>query len=269
MKLAVFKSLWGMTGSLDEQFKRIADAGYAGVESGVPAKESAENFKRLLKEHKFQFIAMAFTAGNGAGEHVGSLKNQVEAAKAFNPVQLTVHSARDGWTFAQQTAYFAEALKLEEKAGLALNHETHRGRAMFTPWGTAALLQEFPELHIAADFSHFCCVCESLLADQAGNVALCCARARHVHGRVGHEEGPQVNDPTCAEWEKHVAAHEAWWDTIVAARKKARAAQFTFTPEFGPPNYMPTLPYTRQPVADLWDVCLYMANRFKKRYAEK
>ena len=270
MKLAVFKALWGMTGSLEEQFKRIADAGYAGIETGAPPKEGADNFKRLLKDHKFQFIAMAFTGGNGcAGEHVASLQTQVEAAKAFAPLQMTVHSARDGWAFAQQTAYFEQALEIERKAGIALNHETHRGRAMFTPWGTAALLKEFPELHIAADYSHFCCVCESLLGDQTENVALCCSRARHIHGRVGHEEGPQVNDPRAPEWERHVAAHEAWWDTIVAARKKAKAAQFTFTPEFGPPKYMPTLPHTRQPVADLWEVCLYMANRFKQRYKEK
>lgn len=266
MKLAVFKSLWGMTGSVEEQFKRVADAGYAGIESGAPGKDTADAFKKLLREHKLQFIAMAFTGGD---DHVASLKEQVENAKSFSPLSITVHSARDGWMLEKQKAYFAQALEVERKSGVALNHETHRGRAMFTPWGTAALLKEFPELHIAADFSHFCCVCESLLADQVENMALCCARARHVHGRVGHEEGPQVNDPSSAEWERHVAAHEAWWDTIIAERKKSNAAQFTFTPEFGPPTYMPTLPHTRQPVADLWEVCLYMANRFKKRYAEK
>lgn len=266
MKLAVFKALWGMTGSLEEQIKRIADAGYAGVETGAPGKDDAEKFKKLLKDHKLQFIAMGFTGGD---DHVASLKQQVEYAKTFEPLQMTVHSARDGWTFEQQKAYFAQALDVERKSGIAINHETHRGRAMYTPWGTAALLKEFPELHIAADFSHFCCVCESLLQDQADNVALCISRARHVHGRVGHEEGPQINDPRAPEWAHHVAAHEAWWDAIIAARKKAKATQFTFTPEFGPPNYMPTLPHTRQAVADLWEVCLYMGDRFKNRYAEK
>ena len=36
----------------------------------------------------------------------------------------------------------------------------------------------------------------------------------------------------------------------------------TFTPEFGPPGYMPTLPYTKQPVADLWELNAWMARRF-------
>ncbi len=264
MKLKIYKSLWGMTGTLEEQFKRIADAGYVGVETGVPAADQVEKFKSLLKGHKFEYNAMAFTGGD---DHVASLKTQVEQAEALNAIQVTVHSVRDHWTFDKQKAYFAKALEIEKSAGIPLNHETHRARAMYSPWATAALLKEFPELHIAADFSHFCCVCESLLADNADDVALCCKRARHIHGRIGHEEGPQVNDPRAPEWEKHVVAHENWWKTIIAERKKA-GADVTFTPEFGPPNYMPTLPHTRQPVADLWEVCLYMAERFKKRFAE-
>jgi len=42
----------------------------------------------------------------------------------------------------------------------------------------------------------------------------------------------------------------------------------TFTPEFGPPTYMPALPYTRQPVADLWDICMYMTQQFRARFTE-
>jgi hypothetical protein len=32
----------------------------------------------------------------------------------------------------------------------------------------------------------------------------------------------------------------------------------TITPEFGPPNYMHTLPYSNAPVADVWEVNVYM-----------
>jgi sugar phosphate isomerase/epimerase len=265
MKLKVCKSLWGMTGSLEDQFKRVADAGYVGVESGIPAADQLEKFKSLLKSHKLDYIAMAFTGGD---DHAASLAPVVEQAKAMGAIQVTVHSARDAWSFDKQKAFFSQALEIECKSGLALNHETHRMRAMFSPWTTAALLREFPNLHITADFSHFCCVCESLLDDNADDLAVCCQRARHIHGRVGHQEGPQVSDPRAPEWETQLAAHENWWKTIIAERKKAGTACLTFTPEFGPPNYMPTLPHTRQPVADLWEVCLHMADRFKKLFAE-
>src|SRR5262249_16282785 len=153
--------------------------------------------------------------------------------------------------------------ELERRIGLEINHETHRGRPMFTPAATARLLREFPQLHINADFSHFVNVCESLLEDQGEDMRLCISRARHVHGRIGHEEGRQVNDRGAREWERHVAAHEGWWEEIVRARLRAGAELFTFNPEFGPPNYMPTLPYTAQPVSDLWEVCLSVARRFE------
>jgi hypothetical protein len=64
-----------------------------------------------------------------------------------------------------------------------------------------------------------------------------------------------------------VDCHEAWWDAIVKARMAAGEGTITFTPEFGPEPYMPRLPYTQQPVSDLWEVCLYMAKRFRERFA--
>jgi len=267
MKLLLLKSLWGMAGTLEEQFARIDEAGYGGVETGAPAKDRAKEFKALIKAHKFQFNGMIFTNGANAEEHAASLKTQLDALAPYDPFQITVHSARDCWSFDEQCAYFEAALEIEKKRGIPLNHETHRLRAMYTPWTTAALLKKFPALYIAADFSHFTCVCESLLHDQGEALMRCMAHTRHVHGRVGHEEGPQVNDPRAPEWQRHLDAHEAWWKQIVRNRKKSGAKLFTYTPEFGPPNYMPTLPHTRQPVADLWDVCLFMARRFEKLFA--
>jgi hypothetical protein len=40
----------------------------------------------------------------------------------------------------------------------------------------------------------------------------------------------------------------------MAPRRAEGREWFTLTPEFGPPEYMPCLPFTRQPVADAWEV---------------
>jgi sugar phosphate isomerase/epimerase len=265
MKLKLVKSFWGMTGSWEEKFRQIAGAGYAAVEGQPPvSQDEAALFKRLLAEHRLDYIAMVITEGP---DHFASFRDQIEHARTFSPLKVTVHGGKDWWSFERQKPFFAAALEIERRIGIEVNHETHRGRPMFTPSATARLLREFPELHVNADFSHFVNVCESRLEDQAEDMALCIARARHVHGRIGHEEGPQVNDPRAPEWSRQVAAHEAWWDEIVRARLKAGADHFTFNPEFGPPNYMPTLPHTCQPVADLWDVCLSVARRFERRYS--
>jgi hypothetical protein len=41
----------------------------------------------------------------------------------------------------------------------------------------------------------------------------------------------------------------------------------TITPEFGPYPYMQHLPFTRMPVANQWEVNLYMKELLKKRFS--
>ena len=269
MKLKLVKSFWGMEGALREQMLRIAEAGYGAVEGQHLSLGTAANFLALRREFKLDYVAMVLTEApdNSVAAHLADMHRKAEAVRRYEPLQITMHSGRDCWTFAEQEEFFTAALELEQRLGLPINHETHRSRALFTPWTTAALLRRLPELHLTADFSHWVNVSERLLADQTDNLALCIAHARHVHGRVGHEQGPQVNDPRAPEWAIHLALHEAWWDEIVLARWRAGATTFTFNPEFGPPTYLPTLPYTQQPVVNLWEICLWMADRFKQRYS--
>jgi hypothetical protein len=266
MKLKLVKSLWGMEGALETKVGRIADAGYAAVEAQAPADDQIDLFKRLLRDHHLGYVAMVITEGGGVEGHIDSFRAKIERVRGLDPLKITVHGGKDWWPFELQKRFFSDAVEVEGRTGLEINHETHRGRPMFTPSATARLLREFPQLRINADFSHFVNVCESLLEDQDEDMRLCISRARHVHGRIGYEEGPQVNDPRAPEWQAQVAAHERWWDAIVLARLQAGAETFTFNPEFGPPNYMPTLPYTIQPVADLWEVCLWVAKKFEKRF---
>ena len=105
-----------------------------------------------------------------------------------------------------------------------------------------------------------------MLTDQADTVQLALQRTAHIHARVGHPEGPQVNDPRAPEWEKIVARHLGWWDEVIK-RQKANGKTTTILTEFGPPDYMPTEPYTRKPLADQWAVNVYMMQLLRKRYS--
>jgi hypothetical protein len=62
-----------------------------------------------------------------------------------------------------------------------------------------------------------------------------------------------------------VKQHFDWWD-IVAERKKKNGERMTILTEFGPADYMPTLPYTRQPLADQWAINVHMMALLRKRY---
>jgi hypothetical protein len=147
-----------------------------------------------------------------------------------------------------------------------LFHETHRAKFSYAASVAATYLRQEPDLKITADFSHWCNVSESYLQGQEAAVDLAIARTGHLHARVGHTEGPQVSDPRAPEWAEALSAHDAWWDRIVAARRADKTKRFTVTPEFGPPPYLPALPYTGQPVASQWDINLWMMQRLRERW---
>jgi hypothetical protein len=268
MKLKSIKALWGMEGSLEQQFERIAAAGYSGIESplpqameellGFPAED--KEFRRLLERYNLDYIAMVFSGG---ADHAESFREQVERAMTYGPILINSHSARDSMSFEEQAAFFEKALAIELKANIPVGHETHRGRAMFTPWTTGALLREYPELKLTADFSHWVCVCESLLGDQTENLNLAIERTVHIHSRVGYAQGPQVTHPASPEYTLELATHLDWWRAVMQDRVRT-GRELTFTPEFGPVGYMHTLPFTAQPVTDLWEVCLWMKQRFEQ-----
>jgi len=263
MKIKLMKSLWGMEGApLRENLERIAASGiYTGIEAGVPEPSEEKAFLSLLEEHGLDYIAMVYTSGP---DHYASLEKQVEAAARLKPLSITSHSLLDRSGDAEQEEFFAKAVALQREVGIPIGHETHRGRAMFTPWHTAKLLRQFPELWITADFSHFCCVCESLLEGQEDDLQTIIGRVTHIHARVGYAEGPQVPHPAAPEYARELTVHVRWWAQILASRTAKGFPLTTVTPEFGPPGYLHTLPFTDRPVADLWEVCLWMARHLEE-----
>ena len=126
-------------------------------------------------------------------------------------------------------------------------------------------LDKLPNLRLTLDASHWCAVHESYLDDQPDALQAALARTDHIHSRVGHPEGPQVSDPRAPEWKDALEKHLAWWDKVVALQKRT-GAPLTVTSEFGPVSYMPTLPFTNQPVTSQWDVNVYMMQLLRKRY---
>ncbi|QTH40804.1 MULTISPECIES: sugar phosphate isomerase/epimerase family protein [Paenibacillaceae] len=265
MKLHLYKALWGMEGTYSEQFKRAADAGYTGIEAPMPLPEQEAAFREALQTYSLAYIAQIFTGGE---DHIESFKEQVERAAGFEPQLIVSHSARDRMSHDEQDRFFEAALRIEGDNGIIVAHETHRHRAMFSPWTTARLLHKFPELRITADFSHWTNVCESLLHDMEEEIELAIAHTHHIHGRIGFSQGPQVPHPAAPEWSMERERFEGWWKRMFSRRQSQGEAVSTMTPEFGPVPYMPTLAFTKQPVADLCDVNEWIANRVRTSYPD-
>ncbi len=270
MKLTLYRHLWGVEEAWETVFPKIKELGYVGIETHLALTQNEQQrLSSLLKEHNFSFIAMIFTEGKTVDEHIASFEKQLVGARHFDPVKINCHSGIDAWSEEESNQFFSEALKIESKYKIPVAHETHRGRILYNPWTTFRLLNQFPELRLCSDFSHWVCVCERLIDDQIEIIEKCAERTIHVHARVGYAEGPQVPDPRAPEYKTELQAHECWWDMIWKEQNRRGTTESTLTPEFGPPPYLQTLIYTQAPVANLWDISNWQAQRQAKRFVSQ
>jgi hypothetical protein len=192
----------------------------------------------------------------------------VEAAasnRLIKPLYINCHSGRDYFTYEQNKSFIDFTIALSKKTGIKILHETHRSRIMYAAPAGRNYIDKIPDLRITFDVSHRCNVSESLLANQGETMKIALERTDHIHARIGHPEGPQVNDPRAPEWKEALDAHLAWWDKVVEM-KKASGDTLTILTEFGPADYMPTEPYSRKPLADQWGINVFMKDLLRKRY---
>jgi len=263
----VMATNWGFNGNYDEFCSKAKKEGYDGAEIWWPSDEKDRN--ALLNAVAKHNLKIAFLYGSGDKDFT---KNEAEFQQVITeiaktkPLYINCHSGKDYFTSEQKGKLITFASSVAASSGIPVYHETHRGRALYSAPVTHELMMKCPNLKLTLDVSHWCNVHESLLQDQEETMALTLARTEHIHARIGHAEGPQVNDPRAPEWDYAVKTHFAWWDKIVE-RKKAEGKPITFLTEFGPPDYLPTLPYTRQPVASQWDINVYMLQTLRKRYS--
>jgi sugar phosphate isomerase/epimerase len=270
-KLTIMATSWGFDGSMDEFCAKVKKEGYDGVELWWPTdnKKAQDEIFTALKKYNLE---IGFLCGGGQRdpqEHLEFYKKMIDAAakqQVQRPLYINNHSGRDHYSFEQNKKFIEHTTVLAKETGISIVHETHRSRMLFAAHVTKEFIEKIPELRINLDISHWCNVHESLLSDQTVAVQLALDRADLIHARIGHPEGPQVNDPRAPEWENVVKQHFEWWD-IVVERKKKNGERMVFLTEFGPPDYMPTMAYTRQPLADQWAINVHMMNLLRKRYS--
>lgn len=256
MEIKAYKTTWGMPGTPDEVLAKIKGAGYEGWEDWI--KPHFE-IRALAARHGLEYMAMV---NGGAPDQ---FRQDLDEAHDAGAVGCTVHVGRGNMDYEEGLDHLVKLVEIAKALPFPVNFETHRGRLLYEPLSTARYLRAIPDLWLCADFSHWTVVTESMLQGFGPALELAISRTRHIHTRVGHEEGPQVPDPRVKQWEGHVAVFEGWWDRIKAAHVARGEKVLTFDPEYGPPNYMWTNPVNGDPAADLWDVCLWTRDRVKAR----
>lgn len=267
--MTIFATNWGFDGDIYAFCKKAKESGYDGIEVWVPTTlVEMKNLSDACAAFKLKLGLLAGGSSSNFVEHRTQYYQGLEKGITLKPMYINCHTGRDYFTFEQNAELIKHSIDISKESGIPIYHETHRGRALFAAHVTRKFIEHNNDLKLTLDISHWCNVHESLLSDQKETVDLALSHAEHIHARIGYAEGPQVNDPRAPEWNNAVKTHFDWWDTIIK-RKKIEGKPITILTEFGPPDYMHTLPYTQQPVSDQWEINVYMMNELRKRFGNK
>ena len=267
MRLVLCRSVWGLEadpGRFPDVLPDIARRGFDAVALPIQQADVAR-LVEARQEAGLDLVAQVFTFGRSIDDHVAVLRQALVQAATAGARHAVVQGGRDGWPLQEAVRFLGAAEEASAATGVPVVHETHRSRILFNPWVTERVLDEVPDLRIAADLSHWTCVGETMrLPDRI--ITAVAAATDHVDARVGWEQGPQVPDPRAALHAAHVEAFERWWDAIWSTRAAAGATELVVQPEFGPPPYQPVHPATGEPLADVDDLNDWMGQRLRVRY---
>ena len=283
MELIICKQLWGHDSTFEALINDVVGAGFHGVEGAPPDSEAdREELAGRMQDAGLHYIAEISTGiftpgkwvpdpGTTVEQHLDTFREILDHCLSMKPLRITSMAGNDLWPIDESIRFFKEAMKIADDAGTEVSFETHRGRSTVHPLTTAAIIEAIPDIPLTCDFSHWCVVTErSEILDEFPVLLQDCAfRARHVHARVGYDQGAQVPDPRAPEYAHCVAAHERWWDVIWEAQENRGYEIASMTPEFGPDGYLQMEPYTQKPVADLWEINQWMGKRQLQRFAER
>jgi len=274
MKLQIFKTLWGHTGSLEEAASDAMTAHFDGIEAPIPQHPAQQDLlAEVLESNGLLYIAEICTAGSYVPErradvnsHLASLDSGLRSCIYLKPEFVNCIGGCDAWSLEEHLSFFTEAMRLAKQYHVDINFETHRSRSLFNPWITQRVVAALPDIRLTCDFSHWCVVCERLMDSELDVIQAIAANAFHIHARVGYDQGPQVPHPAAPEYDHCLRAHQSWWEILWYAQYRRGDSTTTMTPEFGPDGYLHLLPFTKTPVADLWEINRWMAATEKQHF---
>ncbi len=229
--------------------------GFDGIEINIPRDPGFEaSFKETLRAirrknpHFICGLQQVFgVKAEAPQDYLKKVMKRLADLAQYDPSFINSHTGKDYYSFSDNCKIIDAIEEFSQKQKIPVYHEIHRGRFTFHSSSTLKYLEVFPNLKFVGDLSHWCAVSESMLQDQEDIVSRILPKIFHIHARVGHEQSPQVTNPFTPEWSAHLDRFVKWWQAIVAYHSKYMT--LSITPEFGPFPYMPTMPFTGEPLA--------------------
>ena len=267
MYLEVFKTLWGDSRPWQYAIEDVRAAGFTGLEGRIPSTQAdARNNARLLADEGMPYIGIAMTGGGVVPQqaatletHLDDLRSALDRATCMAPRFINVLGGNDRWCASEQAEFINRAHAIGQEFGLLCVFETHRSRILANPWITLDVLPQLSsDILFTLDISHWVVCCERLLNDPADDFTSFFKRVHHIQARIGYDQGPQVPHPAAPEHADARLFHQNIWEQVWLSQKERGYRASTLTPECGPDGYVHTLPFTNAPIADLWDMNVWI-----------
>lgn len=241
--LAVLQSMWAMERRrpdgaewpLRQQLEMIRDAGFDGAGVRFIDPRYAREVTWFLKEHGMIWQAQCYPRA------VADLAPVLELVGELGADHVNLQPDVRPRTLAACVPYLEGWRGMAERAGVALNIETHRDRMTTDLFFTLDLLDAFPDLRLTADVSHYLVGREFAWPVDAANHAMIrriMDNAWAIHGRIASREQVQV-EIGFPQHQGGVELFMGWWEYAIRSwrRRAAPDARLTFLCELGPAPY--------------------------------
>ncbi|MDZ4730430.1 MAG: hypothetical protein SH820_10870 [Xanthomonadales bacterium] len=274
-KLEVFQSLWAMEqripgqveASVDEQFQRIAAAGFHGVCIDPSLDEIADmrKLKPLFEQHDLNCMVNVFP------HTLDEMRPLLEFAREMNACQVNALGTLIPLQVGEGATMVRRWLDEAAEVGIPLLFETHRDSLLNDLGYTLMLLDAVPEMRLCADLSHFVVDREIRLPLNARDheyFQRLLQRADCFQGRVASAEQVQVQ-LSFPQHQKWVDQFRAWWAEGMKLWRQSNPedATLVFLCELGPPPYAITGADGRE-LSDRWEEALQIRAWVGSAWAE-
>jgi hypothetical protein len=257
-RLLVYQALWAMDrlatpeASVAEKFDQVLAAGFDGmaIDLGALTLEQAE---ATVPHYARTGLAGGLTAFPTSVE---ALRPALQLAHRIAAPFVVVIGQEMPIRLADMVPVIEGWLRVAEQEAMPIQFETHRNCITNDLFTTVQLLDEIPDMRMAADLSHYVvdrempCPPPPALQKLITKVL---ERSESFQGRVAARGQIQValNFPQNAKW---VALFREWWRQGFAAwhaRHSGENSALVFLCELGPPDYAITDERGRE-LSDRW-----------------
>jgi sugar phosphate isomerase/epimerase len=282
-RLEVLMSWWGMNGlgvqngtgvewSMEEKVRRIAEAGYDGINGMLPEGREAERFSQLLDQYNLSYSVNAYP------KTAEELDVFLCKAKSFGRVDfVNVQVLRPFLVGERAVQLLDDMAEVSRSVGIPAYIETHRGTITQDLLRTVEYAEALPELELTIDFSHYVVAGEMhTVSDEAEELLqTLLARTKSIHARVSNGEQVQIDIPMFGSVDGQGAADrgfehpmlkhfQRWWLSGMRSWRQAAKENevLPFVCELGPPPYAITVRGkgdVQSEVSDRWTQSLLFA----------